>query len=134
MRVVKSDVLVATAFLLLLAPATCLAFGGKVSYPDGTPAVGAEVKLLMEVTDGDLTRNFPPPPLTMAAPPPQRGPGARKSSTVRCDGSGRFNFSEQPSGGTLVQVKAPDGKEFATVNLPAKLFLKGDAAIVLQPK
>ena len=32
-------------FLLIMVPALCWAFGGKVSYPDGTPAVGAQVKL-----------------------------------------------------------------------------------------
>jgi hypothetical protein len=89
--------------LLLVVPAVCLASGGRVIYPDGTPAEGAQVKLLSD-----------------------------NETTVRCDARGRFSIPVQTPGKATVQVKAPDGRDHATVNLPAQLFSEGEVAIVLQ--
>jgi hypothetical protein len=90
-------------FLLVMVPAFCWAFGGKVSYPDGTPAVGAQVKLVGGVT-------------------------------ATCDQNGRFLFDQVPPDVTQIQIQAPDGKDYATVMLPAALFQSGETAIVLHQK
>jgi len=93
--------------LVLFMSSLCFAFGGKVSYPDGTPAVGAKVSLV----DKD---------------------GGKK--TVICDAQGQFQFAQLPSDDAEIQIKAPDGKNYAKVKLPVSLFTSGNMVIVLQPK
>jgi len=93
--------------LVLLMAGLCFAFGGKVTYPDGTPAIGAQVHLI----DKD---------------------GGKK--TVICDAQGQFQFAQIPSDNAEIQIKAPDGKDYAKVTLPASLFSSGDTVIVLQPR
>jgi len=93
----------AMLFLMIIVPTFCWAFGGKVSYPDGSPAVGAQVNRLGSV-------------------------GAT------CDQNGRFEFAQMPPDATQIQIQAPDGKDYATVVLPAALFQAGETAIVLHPK
>jgi hypothetical protein len=93
--------------LVLLMSGLCFAFGGKVSYPDGTPAVGAKVILI----DKD---------------------GGKK--TVTCDAQGMFQFAQLPSDEAEIQIKASNGKDYAKVKLPVSLFTSGNVAIVLQPK
>jgi hypothetical protein len=92
---------------MLLWASLCFASGGKVTYPDGQPVVGAEVHVhLQEVDKYQLTT----------------------------DANGRFSLPTMDFLDAFVQIKAPDGKDFATVNLPVKLFESGDVAVVLQPK
>lgn len=92
---------------LLLWTSVCLASGGRVSYPDGRPVVGAEVNVhLQEVEKYKLTT----------------------------DANGRFTLPTMDFLDAFVQIKAPDGKDFATVNVPVKVFEDGDVAVVLQPK
>jgi hypothetical protein len=93
--------------LVLFMSSLCFAFGGKVSYPDGTPAVGAKVSLV----DKD---------------------GGKK--TVICDAKGQFEFAQLPSDNAEIQIKARDGKDYLKVTLPVSLFTGGNMAIVLQPK
>jgi len=91
----------------LLWASACLASGGKVTYPDGQPVVGAEVNVhLQEVDKYKLTT----------------------------DANGRFSLPTMDFLDAFVQIKAPDGKAYATVNLPVKVFEAGDVAVVLQPK
>ena len=80
---------------------------GKVSFPDGTPAVGATVTY----TDGSGNKQ-----------------------AVNCDVNGRFQFSQASEGDSKIQINAPDGKNYAPVVLPAAVFGSGETAIVLQPK
>jgi hypothetical protein len=92
---------------ILLWASQCLASGGRVSYPDGQPVVGAQVHVhLQEVDKHQLTT----------------------------DANGRFTLPTMDFLDAFVQIKAPDGKDFATVNLPVKVFESGDVAVVLQPK
>lgn len=85
----------------------CMASGGKVTYPDGQPVVGAEVHVhLQDVDKYDL----------------------------KTDANGRFNLPTMDFLDAFVQIKAPDGKDYATVNLPVKVFQAGDVSVVLQPK
>ena len=93
--------------LVLLSSGLCFAFGGKVSFPDGTPAVGATVTY----TDESSNRQ-----------------------SVNCDVTGRFQFAQVSEGDSRIQISAPDGKNFAPVVLPAAVFGSGETAIVLQPK
>jgi hypothetical protein len=93
--------------LFLLISSLCFAFEGKVTYPDGTPAVGAKVSLV----DKD---------------------GGKK--TAICDAQGQFEFAQLPSDEAEIQIKAPNGKDYAKVKLPVSLFSSGNVAIVLQPK
>jgi hypothetical protein len=93
--------------LVLLMAGLCFAFGGKVTYPDGSPAVGAKVSLV----DKD---------------------GGKK--TVICDAQGQFQFAQLPSDDAEIQIKASNGKDYAKVKLPVSLFSSGNVAIVLQPK
>jgi hypothetical protein len=93
--------------VFLLLPITALAFGGRVNYPNGLPAAGAQVNLLIDGKD---------------------------ISSIRCDSAGRFQHPGDPVESAIVQIKAPDGKDFASVNLPAKVFAKGETVIVLQPR
>ena len=107
-RFMKNSVIFITViFLVLLISSVCFAFGGKVSYPDGSPAVGAQVSLV----DKD---------------------GGKK--TVLCDAQGMFQFAQIPSDNAEIQIKARDGKDYLKVTLPASLFSSGNMAIVLQPK
>lgn len=93
--------------LRLLMCGLCFPFGEKVSYPNGTPAVGATVSLV----DGNGVEQ-----------------------TTACDTSGRFQFGQLPEGDARIRIHAPDGKNYAPVVLPAAVFGSGETAIVLQPK
>lgn len=93
--------------LVLLISSLCFALGGKVTYPDGTPAVGAKVSLVGEK-------------------------GAKEIAI--CDARGQFQFAQLPSDNAEIQIKARDGKDYAPVVLPAAVFVSGETAIVLQPK
>ena len=92
---------------ILLWATSCFATGGKVTYPDGQPVLGAEVHVhLQEVDKYKLTT----------------------------DSNGRFTLPTMDFLDAFVQIKAPDDKDFATVNLPVKVFESGDVAVVLHPK
>ncbi|MBU5612290.1 carboxypeptidase-like regulatory domain-containing protein [Geomonas azotofigens] len=91
---------------VLLWASACFASGGKVTYPDGTPVVGAEVNVhLQEVDKYKLTT----------------------------DANGRFTLPTMDFFDAFVQIKAPDGLDYATVNLPAEVFDKSNVSVVLQP-
>jgi hypothetical protein len=91
----------------LLWASVCFASGGRVTYPDGQPVAGAEVHVhLQDVDKYDLTT----------------------------DANGRFSLATMEFLDAFVQIKAPDGKNYATVNLPVNVFETGDVAVVLQPK
>ena len=93
--------------VMLLWTSLCFAAGGKVTYTDGRPVVGAEVHVhLQEVDKYKLTT----------------------------DADGRFTLPTMDFLDAFVQVKAPNGMDFATVNLPIKMFETGELAVVLQPK
>ena len=92
--------------VFLLLPAIALAMGGTVQYPDGSPAVAAEVSIF--------------------------GGGGGKT-TVICDAQGRFELTSAPPAEAFVRIKA-EGKDYAQVKLPASLFESGDVAIVLPAK
>ena len=94
-------------FIVLFMFSICFAFGGKVSYPNGTPAAGAKVSLI----DKD---------------------GGKK--TVICNAKGQFQFAQLPSDKAEIQIKASNGRDYAKVKLPASVFTSGNVAIVLQPK
>jgi hypothetical protein len=141
--------------LLLMVPVTCSAFGGKVSYPNGSPAVGAQVNLIIDDTSkpasllnggplvppqvntlpGGMSGNVSLPNRSPMAPPQGKpAPSPKIRATVNCDATGRFSFPNQSPTNAMIQIKAADGNDFATVTLPATFFAKGDVAIVLQPK
>jgi hypothetical protein len=103
----KSFHLMLAIVLLLMMFSLCFAFEGKVSYPDGTPAVGAQVIL----TDSNDVEQ-----------------------TATCNKYGKFQFTKLPEGDAKIQINAPDGKNYAPVVLPAAVFGSGETAIVLQPK
>jgi len=145
----------AAALALLLIPAACRAFGGKVTYPDGKPAASAQVNLILYDAGKTMSQTGGNPggqPQTGAPSgqgmgkgvSPKQGaaaprtappvPGARGKVSVKCDASGRFSFPDQVLTHAMVQIRAPHDKDFATVILPAKVFQGGDVAIVLQPK
>jgi hypothetical protein len=145
----------AQSLLLLTLPVSCLGFDGRVSYPNGTPAAGAQVSVVLDDTSKkpsipSVSRELPPQVIKIPAdisrnasstdgslPAPPQGnpaPNAKSKRTLKCDSSGGFTFPGQAPTGAMIQIKAPDGKDFATVTLPAKLFVKGELAIVLQPK
>ena len=106
MRLLSSLVLM--VLLLCVGYDLCHAFGGKLSYPDGGPVVGATVHLIVDEQD---------------------------RLVLTSDAAGRFKLPDNlVFFETLVQIQAPEGKDFATVNLPAELFESGDVAFVLQPK
>lgn len=92
---------------VLLFAGACMAQSGRVSYPDGQPVVGAKVHI-----DLDGVEKF-------------------KAST---DDRGRFVLPDDAFLNAMLQIKAADGKDFASVNLPMQLFAAGEVAIVLQPK
>jgi hypothetical protein len=98
--------IVLIAALLATSAGICHA-GGKVSYPDGTPVVNAEVLVHLQEVD--------------------------KFKLVT-DAQGRFNLPTMDFLDAFVQIKAPDGKDYATVNLPIKVFDGAEVAVVLQPK
>ncbi|UPU35626.1 carboxypeptidase-like regulatory domain-containing protein [Geomonas paludis] len=91
----------------LLWASACFASGGKVTYPDGKPVVGAEVNVHLQDVD---------------------------KYKLTTDANGRFSLPTMEFLDAFVQIKAPDGKAYATVNLPAKVFEAGDVAVVLQSK
>jgi len=94
------------AAVIAMWAGTCFA-GGRVSYPDGTPVAGAEVRVhLQEVSRYQLVT----------------------------DGEGRFSLPTMDFLDAFVQIKAPDGKDYATVNLPVKVFEGAEVAVVLQPQ
>ncbi len=124
---ITPSALSAVLFLLLVMPVACLAFGGKVSYPNGSPAAGAQVSLVIDNT----IKNAGSPAGTTAIPSKEN---SIKKSVTKCDSSGRFSFPDQSFTDAMIQVKAPNGEDFATVTLPAKLFAKGEVAIILQRK
>jgi len=91
----------------LIWASLCLASGGKVTYPDGQPVVGAEVNVHMQDVD---------------------------KYKLATDASGRFSLPTMEFLDAFVQIKAPDGKDYATVNLPVKVFETGAVSVVLQPR
>lgn len=92
--------------MLVLFPVGAMALGGSVSYPDGSPAAGAQV-----VITG----------------------GGEGKTTLSCDAQGRFTLEAPPPAEAFVKVRA-DGKDHAQVRLPASLFVSGDVAIILPAK
>jgi hypothetical protein len=93
--------------VIFLWASLCVAADGKVSYPDGRPVVGAEVRVHLQEVD---------------------------KYVLTTDATGRFTLPTMDFLDAFVQIKAADGKEFATVNLPIKMFETGELAVVLQPK
>ena len=89
--------------LFLLSGLACA--GGTVSYPDGSPAAGAQV-----IVTG----------------------GGQGKTVVICDAEGHFELGSIPDD-AMVRIKTKD-KDYAPLKLPASLFSSGDVAIVLQPK
>ncbi|GFO54929.1 hypothetical protein GMSM_19360 [Geomonas sp. Red276] len=136
----------AALFLLLLLPVACLAFGGKVSYPDGTPAVGARVRIIMLHADDSASPGNGPGldlfqqsaidngrgPGQSAAP--HRQPRGKGKVVAVCDADGRFSFADQSLTHAQIQIKAPNGQDYSTVTLPVKAFQGGEVAVVLQRK
>lgn len=99
--------LVGACCAMMLLTGVCLAQGGKVTFSDGQPAVGAKVHIDLD--------------------------GVEKLK-VMTDSEGRFELPAMEFLDAMVQIQAPDGKDFASVGLPVKLFETGDVTIVLQPK
>lgn len=140
--------------LLLMVPITCFGFSGKVTFPDGSPAIGAQVNLSIDDTStianlpgqgpripalptrtlGNVSGISSPPDINTVAPQGIPIPTPKIANAIKCDAAGRFDLPNQSPGNAMVQIKAPDGRDFASVILPASLFVKGDVAIVLQPK
>lgn len=83
------------------------AVGGKVTYPDGRPASGAEVKV--ELID---VANY----------------------TLKTDAAGRFVIPDVEFLEALIQVRGADGLSFTAATLPAKMFEGTGVSLVLQPK
>uniref|UniRef100_A0A831UEZ7 Carboxypeptidase regulatory-like domain-containing protein n=1 Tax=Geobacter metallireducens TaxID=28232 RepID=A0A831UEZ7_GEOME len=92
---------------VLLMAGVCFAQGGRVTFSDGQPAVGAKVHIDLD--------------------------GVEKFKVVT-DAAGRFELPAMEFLDAMVQIQAPDGKDFASVSLPVRLFETGNVAIVLQPK
>lgn len=92
---------------LFLSASLCFASGGKVTYPDGQPVVGAEVRVHLQEVDKYI---------------------------MTTDANGRFTLPTMDFLDAFVQIKALDGKDFAIINLPVKMFETGELAIVLQTK
>lgn len=104
----KKQLLSATVCgLALLWTSVCLASGGRVTYPDGKPVVAAVVKVHLQEVD---------------------------KYTLTTDANGRFSLPTTDFLDAFVQIQAPDGRDYATVNLPVKVFETGEVAVVLQPK
>jgi len=93
-------------FLQLLVAKPCMAGGVTVSYPDGTPAAGVSVSMLVD---------------------------SRYEFALTTDDSGYFLFPTNDFSAAIVMVKAPNGKEFTPVTLPSAIIVSGDTALVLQP-
>jgi hypothetical protein len=104
-RPYKKSIIICSAMLLWAT--SCFASGGKVTYPNGQPVVGAEVHVHLQEVD---------------------------KFKLMTDVNGRFTLPTMDFLDAFVQIKAPDGKDFATVNLPVKVFESGDVAVVLHPK
>ncbi|PLX84839.1 MAG: hypothetical protein C0617_06405 [Desulfuromonas sp.] len=104
----KGLLLVLVLMVVFGMPGACLALGGKVSYPDGSPAVGATVTL----SSGEEER----------------------SVTVTCDAQGRFDIGAAAPADAYVRISAPDGKDYVGASLPAALFEGNGLAVVLQPR
>lgn len=94
------------AAMIVMGAGTCFA-GGRVSYPDGTPVMGAEVRVHLQEVD---------------------------RYKLITDDQGRFTLPTMDFLDAFVQIKAPDGKDYATVNLPVTVFEGGEVAVVLQPQ
>ncbi len=83
------------------------AVGGKVSYPDGRPASGAEVKVeLLDVG----------------------------SYSLKTDAAGRFTVPDVDFLEALIQVRGADGQSFTAATLPARMFEGSGVSLVLQPR
>ena len=103
----KGLIFCGVAILVLLSCGLCFAFDVEVSFPDGTPAVGATVTY----TDENGNRQ-----------------------AANCDVKGHCQFSQTPGNAAQIRIQPPDGKSYASVVLPAAVFGSGETAIVLQPK
>jgi len=99
--------IMAVCGVTLFSASLCLASGGRVTYPDGKPVVAAQVNVHLQDVD---------------------------KYKLATDASGRFSLPTMDFLDAFVQIKAPDGKDYATVNLPVKVFETGDVSVVLQPK
>ena len=95
------------AALIFSITGICFAQGGKVTYLDGRPAVGAEVHVHLLESD--------------------------KFKTLT-DAAGKFVLPHLDIFDALVQIKAPEGQDYATVSLPVQVFENSEVAIVLQPQ
>ena len=95
------------AIAVVLSCELCFAFDVAVSFPDGTPAVGATV------TYTDENGN---------------------KQAANCDVNGHCQFSQTPGNAAQIRIQPPDGKNYASVVLPATVFGSGETAIVLQSK
>ncbi|WP_162605075.1 carboxypeptidase-like regulatory domain-containing protein [Geomonas oryzae] len=83
------------------------AIGGRVSYPDGKPASGADVKVeLLDVG----------------------------SYSLKTDAAGRFTIPDVDFLEALIQVRGADGQSFTAAALPARMFEGNGVSLVLQPK
>jgi hypothetical protein len=90
-----------------LVGGVCLASGGRVSSPDGSPVVGATVKV---IKDG------------------------KEKLQLSTDARGRFVLPDKKFKRARVQISAPNGKEYATANLPVAIFQGNELAVVLHKK
>lgn len=112
-------------------PVAAYALGGKVTYPDGTPAVSAQVKVIVNDTSGNPNSSDGKVVVDQEGNPASDVKGA---VTIICDAAGRFTFPDLVFTDALIQIKAPDDRNFGSVKLPAAVFATEDLAIVLQPK
>jgi len=95
-----------TFLLLALMVSPCLAGGGvQISYPDGSTAAAASVRILV---DNKYEFEF------------------------TTDDIGYFLFPTNNFSTAIVSVKSPDGTEFIPVTLPSAIMASGDTALVLQ--
>lgn len=96
--------------LLLVFAWTALALaagGGRVSYPSGSPVVGASVQVMKD---------------------------EKERLALQTDAQGRFSLPDKKFRKCIVQINVPDKTAFAPVYLPVEMFQGNDLAIVLQPK
>lgn len=91
---------------VLIMASVCAAAGGKVTYPNGNPVVGASVKVMKD---------------------------EKEKLELTTDNQGKFSLPDKKFNKATVQITAPDGKPFAPVTLPVEMFQGNDLAIVLQP-
>lgn len=92
---------------VFLLAGVCFAREGRVTFSNGQPVVGAKVHI-----DLDGVEKF----------------------KVMTDAAGRFELPAMEFLDAMVQIQAPDGKDFASISMPVRLFETGAVAIVLQPK